>query len=220
VSRKVDISVRTGNVQLLEFTISGILQPIDLRDIQIVKTDPSKPLVLSGRAPQWFYVYLAHQYHFTRILATFEPRAGKGVIVSSVNDKDVGCGLDVETGEIRDVKLCANGKIDVSLIKLGSFQLLRAELVEGSFAEPSELRRIDWENLRKIVDQSKPIIAYVMAPIWIGAKISVEFSNLSPWVAVYDPKIESSIVVARHAPKAPEIGCQIELKIQEKKNTD
>jgi CRISPR-associated Csx3 family protein len=125
-------------------------------------------------------------------------------------------GLDLETGEIREIKLGADGRIDISLIKLDSLQLIRAELIDGSFAEPSELRRINWRNLRKALDPSKPIIVYVTAPIWIGSKISVEFSNLSPWIAFYDPRIESSIVIAKHTPEAPEIGCQIKLKPQEK----
>jgi CRISPR-associated protein Csx3 len=214
--KKIEFNLRTGSVQLLEFTIDGVLQPSDLLGIQLVKIDPSKPLVLSGRGPQWLYAFLAHQYHFTRILSTFEPRAGMGVIVSSTAEKDVGMGLDLETGEIREVRLGADGRIDVGLIRLGAFQLLRIELIDGSFAEPSELRRINWRDLRRAIDPAKPIIVYVMAPVWATAKISVEFSNLSPWIGIYDPRLESSIVIAKHAPGAPEIGSQIELKLQEK----
>ena len=214
--KKVEVNLRTGRVQLLEFTIDGVLQPNDLQNIQPVKIDPSKPLVLSGRGPQWLYAFLAHQYHFTRILSTFEPRAGMGVVVSSTTEKDVGMGLDLETGEIREIKLDADGRIDICLVRLGTFQLLRAELIDGSFAEPSELSRINWRDLRRAIDPTKPIIVYVMAPVWTPAKISVEFSNLPPWIGVYDPRLESSIVIAKHIPDAPEIGRQIELKLQEK----
>jgi len=55
-----------------------------------------------------------------------------------------------------------------------------------------------------------------MAPDRTTAKISVEFSNLSSWIGVYDPRLESSIVITKHIPDAPEIGSQIELKLQEK----
>lgn len=214
MNEKVRFSLKTGELQILEFTIDGLLEPSDLRSIQIVEIDPSKPLVLSGRGPQWFYGFLVHHYHFARILATYEPRANVGVIVYSVNERDVGLGMDVETGSIREIKLGADGRIETGLIKLGTIQILRSELVEGAFAEPSELRKIKWWDLKKAVDPSKPIIVYVMAPIWVTAKIAVEFSNLVPWIAIYDPKLESSIIVARHSPEAPRIGQQIKLKTE------
>ncbi|MEM3490042.1 MAG: CRISPR-associated ring nuclease Crn3/Csx3 [Nitrososphaerota archaeon] len=214
MNEKIRFSLKTGKVQILEFTISGLLEPSDLRGAQLVEVDPSKPLIISGRGPQWLYAFLAHHYHFARILATYEPRANMGVVISSVNEKDVGLGVDIEAGLLKEVKLGADGRIDVGLIKLGSIQLLRAELLEGAFAEPSELKRIRWWDIKRAVDPSKPMIVYVMAPVWVSAKLAVEFSNLVPWISIYDPRLESSVTVARHSLNAPEMGQQVELKIQ------
>lgn len=213
-NEKVKFYLRTGNVQILEFIIDDLLEPSDLIEIQPVKVDSSKPLVISGRGPQWLYAFLAHYYHYTRILATYEPRANVGIVVSSVSEKDVGFGVDMETGALKEVKLGADGKIDVGLIKLGPIQFLRAELLEGAFAEPSELKKVRWWDIKRSIDSSKPILMYVMAPVWVSAKLAVEFSNLVPWVSVYDPKLESSIVVAKHSPDAPEVGRQVELKVR------
>lgn len=211
---KIEFSLKNRAVQFLEFNIKDVLEPEILKEISLPKIDSSKPLIISGRGPQWLYAFLAHHYHFIRILAAYEPRADVGIVVSSVNEKDVGLGIDIETGVLREVELGADGRLDVGLLKLGTIQLVRAELLEGAFAEPNELRKVKWWDIKKAVDSSKPILAYVMAPVWASAKLSVEFSNLAPWFSVYDPRLQSLIVVARHSPNAPEIGQQIMLKTE------
>jgi CRISPR-associated protein Csx3 len=43
----------------------------------------SKGVILSGKGPIWLYAFLAHYYHPTAWVATFDPRYMGGVVVQS-----------------------------------------------------------------------------------------------------------------------------------------
>ena len=43
--------------------------------------DGTKGVVLSGRGPVWLYAALAHNYHATAWVGTFEPRLAGAVVV-------------------------------------------------------------------------------------------------------------------------------------------
>ena len=51
-----------------------------------IKSSPAvayqKGVILSGRCPIWLMSALAHRYHVTRWVATFDPRLGGGVVIS------------------------------------------------------------------------------------------------------------------------------------------
>ena len=49
---------------------------------QAPAVDCRKGVILSGRCPIWLMAALAHEYHATRWVATFDPRLGGGVVVS------------------------------------------------------------------------------------------------------------------------------------------
>ncbi|TDA40633.1 MAG: CRISPR-associated protein Csx3 [Thermoproteota archaeon] len=214
----VEFSLSGDKVQLLEFIIrKEVLEPKDLPLIKPPDVDPSKPLIISGRGPHWLYQFLVHRYHFCRILATFEPRMGKGVIVESPSSEEIGMSLDTD-GKISEQRIGAEGSLYLDILKLSNFQLAYVK-VEGSFAEPLKMREVEWNKLRDSVDQEKPVIFYGMAPIWLGARTAAVLSNVPCWYAVYDPRIGGAVVTARHSPKAPDVGSVVrtELKIVENK---
>lgn len=68
---------------LLEFQFEKSVSPKILKEIKPPQVDPTKGVVLSGRAPIWLYCYLVHYYHPTRFVATYDPRLGGAVIVES-----------------------------------------------------------------------------------------------------------------------------------------
>jgi len=153
-----------------------------------------------------------HNYHFCRILATFEPRIGRGVIVESPSPREIGMSIDTE-GKIEEQRVGAEGDLYLDILKFSDFQLAYVKL-EGSFAEPLKMREVGWEKLRDSVDQEKPIIFHGMAPIWLGARIAAVLSNISCWYAVYDPRIGGAVVTARHSPEAPNIGSVVRLELK------
>jgi CRISPR-associated protein Csx3 len=202
-------SLRSGAVQLLEFEIEGgLMEPGELASLAPPRVDPSKPLVISGRGPQWLYQFLVHEYHFCRLLATFEPRLGKGVVVESPSASEVGMAVDPATGALSEEKLGSGGGFAVDLLKLGELQLAYVR-VEGSFPEPLAMREFDWQRLRSEVDPTRPAVFYGLAPIWLGARVAAVLSNMVPWYGVYDPRLGCAVVVARHDPSAPPVGSRV-----------
>ena len=75
------------NTTLVEFELKRNLEPADLNVIS--PPDPvklgfsSKTVILSGRGPIWFYVFISHKYHIVRVLAIYDPRLNGAVIVAS-----------------------------------------------------------------------------------------------------------------------------------------
>jgi len=206
-------SLRTGVVQLLEFEIEGqLMEPEELASLAPPKVDPSRPVVVSGRGPQWLYQFLVHEYHFCRLLATFEPRLGKGVVVESPSASEVGMAVDLATGSLSEDKLGVEGRFAVDLLKLGELQLVYVK-VDGPFVEPLAMRGFDWQGLKSEVDPMRPAVFYGLAPIWLGARVAAVLSNMVPWYGVYDPRLACAVVVARHAPDAPPIGSRAKIRL-------
>jgi len=56
--------------------------------------------VLSGRGPIWLYCYLAHYYHPTKFIATFDPRLGGVITESHASDYKVGEIIKVNVNEL------------------------------------------------------------------------------------------------------------------------
>jgi CRISPR-associated protein Csx3 len=205
-------NLRSGAVQLLEFEIEGqLMEPEELASLAPPKVDPSKPIVVSGRGPHWLYQFLVHEHHFCRLLATFEPRLGKGIVVESPSAREVGMAVDPATGALSEEKLGVEGRFTVDVLKLSEVQLAYVK-VEGSFVEPLAMRDFDWRRLRSEVDSTRPAVFYGLAPIWLGARIAAVLSNVVPWYGVYDPRLACAVVVARHAPDAPPIGSRVRIR--------
>ena len=77
---------------LVEFEIvGGVLEPSDLKRITPPQVNYQKGVVISGRGPIWLYCFLAHAYHPTKFVATFDPQLG-GAVVVETHTKDVEVG--------------------------------------------------------------------------------------------------------------------------------
>lgn len=84
VSEKVGFRVLEGDIfTLVKFEFGNSVSPEILKKINPPKVNPTKGVVLSGRAPIWLYCYLVHHYHPTKFIAAYDPRLGGAVIVES-----------------------------------------------------------------------------------------------------------------------------------------
>lgn len=68
---------------VLLFELDDSLNPNDLKSVIPPELPGTKGVVLSGRGPIWLYCFLAHYYHPTKFIATYDPRAGGAVVVES-----------------------------------------------------------------------------------------------------------------------------------------
>jgi CRISPR-associated protein Csx3 len=74
-----------------------IISPQDLANLRLpAGLDPRKGVVISGRAPVWLYVYLAHECHPTLWVACFDPRLGAVVTLTHSHTLQVGQVLPLE----------------------------------------------------------------------------------------------------------------------------
>ena len=72
-----------GGATLIEFEIDGgVCWPADLATLNPPEVDGTKGVVISGRGPVWLYAALAHHYHVTAWVGTFDPRLGGAVVTS------------------------------------------------------------------------------------------------------------------------------------------
>jgi len=202
--------------QVLEFVIEGgVLAPSDLRVIEVPSIDASRPVIISGRGPHWLYAYIVHEIHYSKVLATFEPRLKKGVVVEAPSNELLGQGLSLDTGEISPVSLGGKGELKISVVEVNGVQVIAVKIVGDRFIEPSALSQIDWEGLKAQLDPSKPIAFYGAAPIWLGAAFAARFANHGTWYGVFDPRLKGIVVVARHHPAAPQVGEVVPLSGEE-----
>jgi CRISPR-associated protein Csx3 len=68
---------------LLEFEIDGgVCEPADIANLNPPDVDGTKGVIISGRGPVWLYAALAHHYHTTQWVGTFDPRLGGAVVTS------------------------------------------------------------------------------------------------------------------------------------------
>ena len=85
---------------IVEFEIvGGVLDTSEL--VEAVESAPgvdtTKGVCLSGRGPVWLYCALAHKYHPTAWVGTFEPRKNACVVVEShIPEKKLGELIPVE----------------------------------------------------------------------------------------------------------------------------
>jgi len=194
---------RQGDLQVLSFEIpGGVLEPSDLQSISVPRNeiDPSKPLILSGRGLSWLYGFLVHELHYARILATFEPRVRKGIVVEAPAKELIGKAVDVSG--FSDVSLGAKGTATVKRLDVDSIQVIYVKIEGDRFIEPSAMRSIEYPD----VDWSKPIVVYGQMPMWLFARLSAEYANKAPWFGIYDLRLGGAVVVARHSKAAPQIG--------------
>jgi len=196
---------------VLEFQIlNSILTPDQLAELSPPQIN-SNVVILSGRGPLWLYSYLVHEYHFKRIVATFEPRLNKGIVVISVSDNDIGKGIDIESGKLEDVKLGANGKLKLELLvsEKSNIQIIKVSIEGDRFIEPSEMKNINYPD----VDMTKPIVIFGFMPVWLASRLTAYYVHRCPYFAVYDPRIGGAIVTATHSKK--KVGEVIEIDIKD-----
>lgn len=68
---------------LLELNIDGgVCEPSDLATLAPPEVPGTGGVVISGRGPVWLYAALAHHYHTTQWVGTFDPRLGGAVVTS------------------------------------------------------------------------------------------------------------------------------------------
>lgn len=80
---------------MVEIIISGngIMMPSQLPQLlsRLPEAGGTEGIIISGRLPVWAYAAVTHYFHPRPFVATFEPRMGQGVVVSShVPDLNVG----------------------------------------------------------------------------------------------------------------------------------
>jgi len=206
-----------GAPQVLEFQIEGgVLDVRELPGVRVPRVDPSRPVIISGRGPHWLYAYIVHEIHFARVLGTFEPRLGKGIVVSAPSRDLLGKGMDLETGEAAPVSLGAKGKLRMRILSSQEFDIVEVQIVGDRFVEPSVLQSIDIRGILERLDPQKGIIISGLMPIWLGAFFHAELANYGQWYGVYDPRLGGAVVVARHHPDAPEVGTVVPVRASSK----
>ena len=68
---------------IVSFDLKDAISPDIISSIIPPKVNATKGVLLNGRGPIWLYCFLAHYYHPTAFIATYDPRLGGAVIVES-----------------------------------------------------------------------------------------------------------------------------------------
>lgn len=68
---------------VVRFKLDQPIEPSDLAMCKPPEVKTSKGVVLSGRGPIWLFCFLAHYYHPTVWVATYDPRLEGAVVVES-----------------------------------------------------------------------------------------------------------------------------------------
>jgi len=78
--------------------IGGVLDIKELEEAvkSAPEVDTTQGVCISGRMPVWLYVALAHKYHPSAWVGTFEPRLGKCVVTSTHR-------VGIRIGELREI---------------------------------------------------------------------------------------------------------------------
>ena len=88
----------------------GVLTPEDLplllkKVAEAVEDGGKEVVVVSGRLPVWAYCTLIHLFHPRPAVATYEPRLGKGVCVSThIPELKVGDLVETEGAKLIEVE--------------------------------------------------------------------------------------------------------------------
>ena len=82
---KIGFSIKEFyNFSLIEFVIKGgIIDPSDLKNVELPPVPYNKGAAISGRGPVWLYANLAHLLHPARWVGTYEPRMNSIIVVAS-----------------------------------------------------------------------------------------------------------------------------------------
>ena len=183
----------------------GVLKPEELANIEeevkklVSSLDSSKPVIVSGRGPHWLYGVFIHNLHFFPVVATWEPRIKKGVIVEATSKDLLGkaVGLDGNVEEVvfpTEVK----GVLRRDVLKMDDYQIIHNEVYGDRFIHPKELKALAEEDLS--LDPGKPVIIEGMMPIWLGAFYTAQLVHKTPALGFYDPRLKGGVVFATHAP--------------------
>ncbi|MDZ4711302.1 MAG: CRISPR-associated ring nuclease Crn3/Csx3 [bacterium] len=96
MNSKLILESTPEDFQILTIEIggNGLVEPADIKGIQLPeKIDFTKGVLISGKAPVWFYAALVHKLHISKWVATLDPRIGAIVVQS--HDKN-----SPQTGDI------------------------------------------------------------------------------------------------------------------------
>jgi len=180
----------------------GLIKPEELPEAENqVKNisnsiDTSAPVVVGGRGPHWLYAVFTHNLHYVKMLATYEPRLKKGIIVEAPSKELFGKAIDIETGEISEASLGAKGVLELRSIATDKYTLIHVQIRGDRFIEPSEMRRVEYPE----INPEKPVVIEGLMPIWLGQRLVSEYVHKCPAVAVYDPRLKGAVIVASHHP--------------------
>ena len=196
---KAGVNVVAWNIK------AGVLAPEDLEEVEravreevLPKLDTTKPAVLSGRGPLWLYARLVHLLHYLPMVAVWDPRLGKGVVVSGPSGS-VGRALGLD-GSLSEAKLPfeAKGEVSARLVQSPDVQLLHVEIVGDKFAEPRVLENLEKEELR--VKGDKPLVLEGAMPVWLAVYYALRLVHKVKALLVYDPRL-GAVVAATHSPE-------------------
>jgi len=103
LNKKILLKVIKGNkdFQVLDITMNGLLDPEDIRNLQLPKgIDYTKGVIISGKSPVWLFSYLVHLLHISKWVATFDPRKG-AIVVQSHDSKSPQAGDVIPLDDIK-----------------------------------------------------------------------------------------------------------------------
>ena len=187
-------------VNLVAFMIEGgVLDRTKLPDVEweaqtlYQRIDTSKPVIIGGRGPHWLYGVIVHNLHFVNTLAVWEPRKKVGIIADAPSRELYGEGLTLE-GETYDVELGGKGSIVLKAGEVEDKGILHVEIVGDRFAEPKKMAELSYPEVPGV----KPLIIEGPMPIWLGARLLIEYEHRAPAVAMYDPKQGGGVIVVSH----------------------
>lgn len=77
--------------QILDVDLDGSIVPSELSGLELpAGIDARSGVVISGRAPIWFYAYLVHELHPTAWVACYDPRLGAVVVATHSRQAQIG----------------------------------------------------------------------------------------------------------------------------------
>lgn len=193
------------NIALVGFLIEGgVLDPKELfsfdKEVDKYVNNPQKPLAfkepvmvaIGGRGPHWLYGVLVHHVHTVDVVAIWEPRAKKGIIIGGRTKEELGKALNLD-GVIEEISFGAKGKLNVYHFETDKYQLLHCE-IRGDRIDPAELRRLPDFSV-----SSKPLIIEGAIPIWVGSHLAYKYMHKGPRaVGFYDPRLGGAVVSITH----------------------
>lgn len=188
----------TSAVNIVAFSIAGgVISPSEvpeaLNRLQSVAKEltPNTSVVLSGRGPLWFYGALASVFsrEYPEI-AVWYPREKRAVIVHSREVGRVGRMLGTD-GSVQDSVTEGDAIPVIRKSELSNKTVVHFRLAGGTTIQPSTLL-----SIRKVeIPRDKPVVIEGPMPVWVGARLTLEYLGEAPAVSLYDPRIGGAVVV-------------------------